>query len=77
MARIRSKNTKPEIKLRKALYHNGLRFRIHDKRLTGTPDIFIMKYRLAIFWMASFGTVTTGKKEKSILKPIVVFGFLK
>jgi len=49
MSRIRGKNTKPELLLRKALWAAGVRFRIHDKSLPGKPDIVIKKYRLAIF----------------------------
>lgn len=68
MASIRSKNTKPEIRLRKALYHNGLRFRTHDKRLPGTPDIFIMKYRLAIFVDGEFWHGYEWEKRKEHFK---------
>lgn len=49
MSRIRSKNTKPEIAVRKFLHARGFRFRLHDKNLPGTPDIVLPKYRTAIF----------------------------
>lgn len=49
MSHIRSKNTKPEILLRKALWHCGLRYRKNYKKLPGTPDIAITRYRIAIF----------------------------
>ena len=49
MSRIRSKNTLPEIIVRKALFANGFRFRIHDKRLPGKPDIVLKKYNMVIF----------------------------
>ena len=49
MARIRSRDTKPEVRLRKALHRLGLRFRLHGKRLPGKPDIVLPKYRTAIF----------------------------
>lgn len=49
MSRIRSKNTKPEVLLRKFLFANGFRFRLHDKSLPGKPDIVLKKYRTAIF----------------------------
>lgn len=49
MSRIRSKNTKPEMAVRKALFANGLRFRLHDKNLPGKPDIVLKKRRTAIF----------------------------
>jgi len=49
MSRIRSKNTKPEIAVRRFLHARGFRFRLHDKKLPGTPDIVLPKYRTAIF----------------------------
>jgi len=49
MARIKSKHSKPEITLRRALWARGIRFRLHDKSLPGRPDIVIKKYKLAIF----------------------------
>jgi DNA mismatch endonuclease (patch repair protein) len=49
MSRIRSKDTKPELLVRKILFANGLRFRLHDKALPGKPDIVLKKYRTAIF----------------------------
>ena len=45
MSRIRSKNTKPELRLRGALHKAGLRFRVQTKDLPGTPDRSIKKYR--------------------------------
>jgi DNA mismatch endonuclease, patch repair protein len=48
MSRIRSKNTVPELKLRKLLHAHGLRFRIHDAKLPGRPDIVLRKYRTVI-----------------------------
>ena len=55
MAQIRSKNTRPELTVRRALYARGIRYRIHNARLPGRPDVSIMKYRLLIdirgcFW---------------------------
>ena len=55
MSRIKSKNTKPEIVVRKALFANGFRFRLHDKKLPGKPDIVLKKYKTVIlihgcFW---------------------------
>lgn len=49
MSQIKSKNTKPEILVRKFLFANGFRFRLHDKKLTGKPDIILPKYKSAIF----------------------------
>jgi DNA mismatch endonuclease (patch repair protein) len=49
MSRIRSKDTKPEIVVRKFLFANGFRYRLHVKDLPGKPDIVLPKYRTAIF----------------------------
>lgn len=55
MAGIKGTNTKPELLLRRALHARGFRFRIHEKRLPGKPDIVLPKWRVAIqvhgcFW---------------------------
>lgn len=49
MSGIRGKNTKPEIAVRSALFRKGFRFRIHDKRLPGRPDIVLPAYGAVIF----------------------------
>lgn len=49
MAGIKGKNTKPEIIVRKALHAAGFRFRLHDKKLPGKPDIVLKKHNAAIF----------------------------
>lgn len=49
MSKIKSKDTKPELKVRKVLYKLGYRFRLHCKDLPGKPDIVLPKYRTAIF----------------------------
>lgn len=49
MSQIKSKNTKPEILVRKFLFAKGLRFRLHDKNLPGKPDIVLKKYKTVIF----------------------------
>ncbi|MBS0026056.1 very short patch repair endonuclease [Chitinophaga sp. 22321] len=49
MSRIKSKDTKPEIIVRKFLFSHGFRFRLHDKKLPGKPDIVLPKYHAAIF----------------------------
>lgn len=54
MGRIRGKNTKPEILFRKALWREGIRYRLNNKQLPGNPDISIKKYKLAIFIDGSF-----------------------
>ena len=49
MKKIRSKNTGPELILRKKLWELGIRYRLYYKGLPGKPDIFISKYKIAIF----------------------------
>ena len=49
MSAIKSKNTKPEITVRKLLHSMGYRFRLHRKDLPGSPDIVLPKYKTAIF----------------------------
>jgi DNA mismatch endonuclease (patch repair protein) len=49
MAQIKSKNTKPELIVRRFLFAHGYRYRLHEKRLPGTPDIVMRKYGLVIF----------------------------
>ena len=49
MSAIKSKNTKPEITVRKLLHSMGYRFRLHKKDLPGSPDIVLPKYKTVIF----------------------------
>jgi DNA mismatch endonuclease, patch repair protein len=49
MKSIKSKNTKPEIYLRKYLFSKGLRYKINYKKLPGKPDIVFVSSKLAIF----------------------------
>jgi len=49
MSQIKSKNTKPELLVRKFLFANGLRYRLHDKNLPGKPDIVLPKYKAVVF----------------------------
>lgn len=49
MAGIRGKDTKPEMRVRKALFAGGYRYRLHRKDLPGTPDIVLPGRRVAIF----------------------------
>jgi DNA mismatch endonuclease (patch repair protein) len=55
MSGIRSKNTRPELTLRRGLFARGFRFRLHDPRLPGKPDLVLARYRAVIqvngcFW---------------------------
>ena len=49
MSRIRSKDTKPELKVRQWLWRHGYRYRLNVKSVPGKPDIVMRKYRTAIF----------------------------
>lgn len=49
MAAIRSKDTKPEMIVRKGLWKRGFRYRLNHKRLPGHPDLVLRKYRTCIF----------------------------
>lgn len=66
MSRIRSHNTKIELRLRKALWHSGIRYRINYAALPGKPDIAITKYKVAIFCDGEFwhGKDWQDKKDK-------------
>ena len=55
MSGIRGKNTRPELFIRKALHKKGFRYKLHDKRLPGKPDLVFPRYRAVIlvhgcFW---------------------------
>jgi len=49
MRAVKSKNTKPELQIRKHLHSLGYRYRLHSKKLPGKPDLVIQKYNTAIF----------------------------
>ncbi len=49
MSRIRGKDTKPELIVRKFIFNLGFRYRLHDKNLPGKPDIVLRKYNTVIF----------------------------
>lgn len=49
MAKIRSKNTKPELLIRSLLHKHGLRFRVNYKEVVGKPDLYFTKKRVAVF----------------------------
>ena len=54
MAAVPSKNTRPEIILRKALWKEKMRYRIHYKNLPGKPDIVFVRYKIAVFCDGDF-----------------------
>lgn len=54
MSKIRGKDTRIELKLRKALWERGIRYRKNYKKVPGSPDIAITKYKIAIFCDSEF-----------------------
>lgn len=68
MARIRKVNTKPEIVVRKALFKEGFRFRIHVKLLPGCPDIVLKKYNTVVFVNGCFWHAHEGCRLNSLPK---------
>jgi DNA mismatch endonuclease, patch repair protein len=66
MAKIRSKDTKPEMILRSMLHRQGLRYRIHKKDLPGKPDIVFIKKRIAVFVHGCFWHLHSECKEGRI-----------
>lgn len=68
MGKIRGKNTKPELLIRKALWKKGIRYRVDSKKLPGKPDISIIKYKLAIFIDGEFWHGYNWPERKGKLK---------
>lgn len=68
MRKIKSVNTSPEIRLRKALWTSGLRYRLNIKSLPGKPDIVIRRCRLAIFIDGEFWHGYNWKQKKPRIK---------
>jgi DNA mismatch endonuclease, patch repair protein len=66
MAAVRSKNTSPELRVRRMLHSMGYRFRLHRKDLPGKPDIVLSKYRLCIFVNGCFWHQHSGCKRATI-----------
>jgi DNA mismatch endonuclease, patch repair protein len=68
MSRIRNKDTAPEMQVRRALWRAGLRYRLHDKKLPGTPDLVFVRIRTAIFVQGCFWHSHEGCKNFRIPK---------
>ena len=54
MSSVKSKNTKPEVTLRKALFNKNFRYRLHLKEIEGKPDIYLKRYNAVIFFNGCF-----------------------
>ncbi|MEY8849942.1 very short patch repair endonuclease [Psychroserpens sp. XS_ASV72] len=68
MSKIRSKNTKPEMRFRKALWNEGVRYRVNNKQLPGRPDVSIKKYKIAVFIDGDFWHGYNWIERKATLK---------
>ena len=68
MSQIKGKNTKPEILVRKFLFARGLRYKLHDNSLPGTPDLILPKFSTVIFINGCFWHGHQGCKYFSIPK---------
>lgn len=73
MAAIKGKDTKPEMIVRKYLFSRGLRFRVQVRKLPGTPDIVLPKYKTAIFVNGCFWHGHEGCKYFRLPKSNVEF----
>ena len=71
MSSIQGKNTKPDILVRKGLHARGFRFRLHNKKLPGSPDIVLPKYGVVImvngcFWHGHKGCRYATKPKTNV-----------
>lgn len=73
MSRIRGRDTKPEILLRRELHSLGLRYRLHDKRLAGSPDIVFPRFSAVVFVHGCFWHRHTGCKVANTPKSNLAF----
>lgn len=68
MAKVGQRDTKPELCLRSILHGLGLRYRLHDRTLPGTPDIVFPKYKSVVFVHGCFWHAHEGCKYATIPK---------
>ena len=73
MSHIHSKNTTPELVVRKELWRRGYRYRLNDRRLPGTPDLVLPKYRAVIFINGCFWHGHRGCPKYVVPKSNTVF----
>jgi hypothetical protein len=71
MAAVRSRDTKPELIVRRAVHGMGLRFRLHRPNLPGSPDLVLPRHRKVIAFMAVSGismiAVPAGPSQRRVL----------
>lgn len=77
MAKVKNKNTKPEILIRKALFNIGYRYKVNDKSLPGSPDIVLPRYKTVIFIHGCFWHGHSNCKKAIKAKSNVDFWKLK
>ena len=68
MSNIRSTNTSPEIRVRKMLFSQGYRYKLHVKNLPGKPDIVLRKYNAVIFVHGCFWHLHSECRDGTIPK---------
>lgn len=73
MAAIKGKDTKPEMIVRKYLFSRGLRYRVNNRKLPGSPDIVLKKYKTVIFVDGCFWHAHRGCKYYRLPKSNVDF----
>ena len=73
MAAIKGKDTKPEMIVRKYLFSRGLRYRVNNRKLPGSPDIVLRKYKTVIFVDGCFWHGHEGCKYFRLPKSNVYF----
>jgi DNA mismatch endonuclease (patch repair protein) len=77
MAAVRSKDTAPELRVRKVAHRMGLRFRLHRRDLPGSPDIVLPKHRLVVFVHGCFWHQHDGCNRAKLPKTRVGFWHAK
>lgn len=77
MSKVRSKNTKPEVIIRRLLHSLGYRFRLYRKELPGNPDIVLPKYKTVIFVNGCFWHQHEGCKRSKLPKSNSLFWNVK
>jgi len=77
MSQIKGKDTQPELLVRKFLFAAGFRYRLHDKKLPGKPDIILKKYKTVIFVNGCFWHGHEGCKYFKIPKTRTEWWFEK